>query len=89
VKLRAGADACELPVAFRAEEVGEQRVVSDLRVRVEGEVVRGERQVRGEEGLEPAFQPPVDEQRLVAPEKTVVHEHELRTGGAGAFEQLA
>ena len=68
------------PSRSAPRQAGEQRVVAHLGVRVEREVVRGERQVRREQRLEPALQPPVDEQRLVAPEEAVVDEHELRAG---------
>ena len=64
-------------------------MLPDLRVSVEREVVRDQRQVRREQRLEPALQPPVDEQRLVAPEEAVVDEHELRARLAGPLEQLA
>ena len=47
-----------------------------------------EREVAGEERLEPASLAPVDDARLVAPEDPVVHEHELGAGGRRALEQL-
>ena len=49
------------PLDLDAERAGEQRVVAELRMRVEREVVRGEVQVGGEERLEPAALAPVDQ----------------------------
>ena len=76
------------PSRLGAEPLGEQRVVAELRMRVEREVIREQRQIRGEERPEPSFQPPVYEQRLVAPEEAMVHEHQLRAPGACLLEQL-
>ena len=42
--------------AARAERVGEQRVVSELRVRVQRQVVCHERDARVEQDLQPALQ---------------------------------
>src|ERR1041385_8019808 len=87
--MRTCTDSRELAVANGSESLDQQRVVAELRMRVEREVVRGKRQVRSEERLEPALQAPVDHQRLVPPEQAVMHENELRTRCPGALEQLA
>ena len=55
---------------------------------VQGEVVRGERQVGGEERLQPPLHAPVDRPRLVLPEQAVVDEHELRARLARPLEEL-
>jgi len=75
-------------VVGRAERLGEERVVADLLVRVEREVVRGERdvgaqqraQARGEGGGEP--------ERAELPEQPVVDEEELGVGRDGPGDEL-
>ena len=58
-------------------------------MRVEGEVVGDERGIRPEEGLEASALPPVDDERLVAPEDPVVDEHHLGADVGGVLEQRA
>ena len=82
------ADGPELALSLDAEQRGQLRVVAELGMRVEREVVGDEAQVGAEERLEPAAQSPVDDERLVAPEETVVDEHELRAGLGRPLEQL-
>ena len=57
-------------------------------MRVEREVVGDERCVAAEERLEPAAQPRVDDERLVAPEEAVVDEHELGAEVDRPLEEL-
>ena len=76
----ADADLGERALHLDAELPGEERVVADLRVRVEGEVVAGQRQVGVEERLEPAAHAAVDRPRLVVPEQAVVDDDQLRAG---------
>jgi hypothetical protein len=57
---------------FDAESAREQRVVADLRMGVEGEVVGGERHVAREERLQPSFQLSIDDPRVVLPEEPVM-----------------
>ena len=58
-------------------------------MRVEGEVVGDERGVRAEQGLEAAALPPVDDERLVAPEDPVMHEHHVGPDVGCVLEQRA
>ena len=81
-------DAGERPLRLDPERAGELRVVADLRVGVEGEMVGEQRQVGAEERLQPAAQTAVDDERLVPPEEPVVDDDELRPGGRGPLEQL-
>ena len=82
------ADLGERALDLDAERVGEQRVVAELRMRVEREVVGGEAEVRGEQRLEPAALAPVDPDGLVPPEHAVVDDQELGARGGGALEEL-
>ena len=72
-----------------SELAGEQRVVADLRVGVEREVVGGERDVGVEERLQPAAQPRGRRRSGSLPQKqAVVDEHELGAGPRRALEEL-
>ena len=57
-------------------------------MRVEREVVRGERHVGIEEGLQPRSPMGVDRKRLFTPQQAVVAEHELGARRGRAFEEL-
>ena len=72
----------------RADGAGEQRVVADLEVAVEREVVGGEREVGVEEQLQAALGGPVQRARRPGPEEAVVDEHEVGALLARAGEQL-
>ena len=63
-------------------------VVPDLRMRVEREVVGGERDVPVEEGLEAPLHREVDDPRLVLPVLAVVDEEHLRPGVLRALKGL-
>jgi hypothetical protein len=76
-------------VAGRAERVREQRVVADLRVRVERQVVGGERDVVAEQRPQPLGQPRRQSDGREVPEQAVVHEHQLAALLDGALDQLA
>src|SRR5215213_7225852 len=89
VEPRPRTDLDERLLAPRAELLPEQRVVAKLRMRVERQVVRDERQVGAEQRLEAPAQSPIDDGRLVSPEEAVVDEHELRVQRASALEELA
>ena len=52
-------------------------------------MVGDERGVPGEERLQPAAEPGVDDERLVAPEEPVVDKHELRAERDRPLEELA
>jgi hypothetical protein len=84
----AEADRPEVADALDAERGCELRVVAELRMGVQREVVRDEGEVGGEERLQPAALAAVDPERLVAPEQAVVDEHELRARGGRTLEQL-
>ena len=66
----------------------EQRVVADLEVAVEGQVVGGEREVGVEEQLQAALGGAVERARRPGPEEPVVDEHEVGALLARASEQL-
>src|SRR6266508_5297817 len=87
-ELPAGADLGERAVHVDAELLGEKGVVADLRVRVEGEVVRGQRQVGVEERLEPAAHAAIDRPGLVVPEQAVMDDDQLCAGRGGPLEEL-
>jgi hypothetical protein len=74
--------------ALEPERLADQRVVAYLGVRVQGEVIRGERHVRREQDLEPLAALGVDHERLLAPEHAVVAEHHLGALRGRAAEQL-
>ena len=84
----ADADVGELRIDGDVELSGKQRVVPDLGMGVEREVVGGERDLGVEERLEPAADPRVDHARLVVPEDAVVDDDELRARLGGELEQL-
>ncbi len=71
-----------------AEGFGDQGVVADLGVGVEGEVVRGQADVRVEEDLQAALERGVDRAWARAPEEAVVDDEQLGILGRGALEQL-
>ena len=84
------ADLAEGAAVVRdAQRVREERVVAELRMRVEREVVRRQAEVPREKRLEPAALAAVDPDRLVAPEHAVMDEHELRARRGGSLEELA
>ena len=58
-------------------------------MRVERQVVGDERRIAQKERFQPAAQPRVDDERLVAPEEPVVHEHHLRAALDRLLEELA
>lgn len=74
---------------FHAELAGEERVVPELGVRVEGEVVGGEAHVVIEEDAQafPCLAP--DHARVAVPVEPVVGEDELRADLDRALEELA
>ena len=78
----------ELRVDGDVELLGEERVVPDLGMGVEREVVGGERDLRVEERLEPAADARVDHARLVVPEHAVVDDDELCALLGGELEEL-
>ena len=82
-------EAAERALRRRADPRGELRGIAERLVRVEGEVVGDERGVRPEEGLEAPALPPVDDERLVAPEEPVVDEHHVGADVLGVLEQGA
>ncbi len=73
---------------LRSEGARQQRVVAELGVRIQREVVGGEGDVRVEEELQAALQRYVDRPRPRAPEEPVVHDQELRPGARRQLEQL-
>jgi hypothetical protein len=68
---------------------GEEGVVADLRVGVEGQVVGQEAEVVFEQHAQPFEAPAIKPRRMKVPEEPVVDEHELGVGGGRALEQLA
>ena len=79
----------EAALALDLELVAEERVVPDLRVCVEGEVVGDEAQVGVEEGAQPLPQHRPDPPGILVPEEPVMHQHHLRIAARGALEELA
>lgn len=75
-------------LALGAQAVGQQRVVAELGVRVEGEVVGGQREIVAEERLEAGGETRVDPARGEVPEDPVVDEDELRPGLRRPLEEL-
>ncbi len=71
-----------------ADGAGEQRVVADLEVAVERQVIGGEREVGVEQQLQAALGGPVQRARRPGPEEPVVDEHEVGALLARAGEQL-
>ena len=71
-----------------AQRAGEQRVVADLGVGVERQVVGGEADVGVEQELEAALQRGVDRPGTGTPEEPVVDDQQLRALGGGQLEQL-
>ena len=67
----------------------EQRVVAELRVRVEREVVGERARGRRRRALPGGRAGAGRSDGLVAPEHAVVDDHELRAGSGGALEELA
>ena len=70
-----------------AERLGQQRVVAVLGVGVQRQVVGGERDVVGEERLQPAVQDRRDLLRIAAPEEAVVDQDEVGAGGHRGIQQ--
>ena len=66
----------------------EQRVVPDLGMGVECQVVRRQRHVGVEERLEPAPDGVVDHARVSIPQQPVVDQEHLGAGACGALEEL-
>jgi hypothetical protein len=77
------------PVGLGAEPLAQLRVVAQLRVRIERQVVGEQvdvvRQQQGQALLHPAGDAPV----LAAPEQAVVHEDGVGAGGDGRLDQRA
>src|SRR4029453_2868888 len=88
-ELPAEAPGREPLLGLDAELRSEQGVVADLRVRVEGEMVGGQRQVVIEERLQAAAEDAVDDAGVLVPEEAVVGDHKLRSGLAGTGEEVA
>ena len=77
------------PVLRRdAEHAGELRVVAELAVRVQRQVVRRERDPGAEERLEATAHERVDDARVAVPEEAVVHDQEIGRERLGALEHL-
>ncbi len=72
----------------RPESAREERVVAERRMRVERQVIRGEREVGLEQDLQPALQLGVDRAEVRSPEDAVMHEQQLRALGRRELEQL-
>jgi hypothetical protein len=70
------------------DRAGEERVVADLQVAVEREVVGGQRDVRVEEQLQAALGGAVERSRRAGPEQAVMDEHEVRVLFTRAREEL-
>jgi hypothetical protein len=83
----AAADLRERHVPARAKRVGQQRVVADLGMGVERQVVGGERDVVAEQRAEPLGEPRREPDRREVPEQPVVDEHELCLLRDRALEQ--
>jgi hypothetical protein len=66
----------------------DQRVVSDLRMGVEREVVAGKRDVRVEQRLQALLHRLAHHARMEVPEQAVMAEHELGAIRRGPLEQL-
>ncbi len=73
---------------LRAERVCEQRVVADLGMSVEREVVGGEADVGVKQDLKAALERGIDRPGTGAPEESVVDDEQLGVLGGGEFEQL-
>ncbi len=86
---RAAPDPGERHVLARAERAGEQRVVADLGVGVQRQVVRGEGEVVLEQRAQPLRQPRGEPDGLEAPEQAVMDQDELRLLRDGPLEQRA
>ncbi len=71
-----------------AEPSREQRVVAELSMGVERQVVGGERDVGVEQDLQPSPQRHVDRLGTRAPEEAVVHEQQISILGCRQLEQL-
>ena len=71
-----------------SERLREQGVVAELRVRVEGEVVGGERDVVVEQELQAALELRVDGGDAGAPEQPVVDKQQVGPLSGGQLEQL-
>ena len=72
-----------------AQLAREQRVVAQLRVRVEREVVRRERDVGVDEHLQAPFHRPVDDAGVALPEEAVMDDDHLGFERRRMFEELA
>jgi hypothetical protein len=87
-KRTAEPDPAELLGGLDAQLAREQRVVADLRVCVEREVVRGEGDPRVEEHLQPPAHRVVDHPRIAVPEEAVVDQEQLGARSGRALEEL-
>ena len=67
-------------VGLQAEQLAQQRVVADLGMGVEREVVGGEGGLGGQQRPQPRRHRQRERLEPVAPEQAVVDEHELRAG---------
>ena len=74
------------PLGF--ERAREQRVVAVLRVGVEREVIRGERDFVLEEDLQAVLERRLDRRHARAPEQPVVDDQQIRVLCRGELEQL-
>jgi hypothetical protein len=71
------------------ECLADQRVVADLRMRVEREVVGGQGDVAVEQEPQPLPHGGRQRARVEVPEQAVVRDHQLRAQPGRMFEQLA
>ena len=76
-------------VGLAAERDGKQRVVADLGMGVERQVVRGQVHVVGEQRAQALGQCARQPGWVEVPEQAVVHEHEIGAQGERALDQLA
>jgi hypothetical protein len=75
--------------ALELERLADQRVVAHLGMRVERQVITGERHVVVEQDAQPLLHRRRDRARVKVPEQPVVGDHELRAGLGGALEEIA
>ena len=73
---------------LRAERAAEQRVVADLGVRIQRQVVGGKADVGVEQDLQAALERGVDRPGTGTPEEPVVDDQQLGALGGGQLEQL-
>ena len=76
------------PLELEAETRAQKGVVADLRVRIERQVVGGDRQLCTEGGAQAPRHPLAERRRRVAPEEPMVDEQHLGAGAERALDQL-